>query len=164
MEKRDLYDRNKKLTGKFIYKGDKVPKDSYYAVVVIFIQNSEDSFLIQKRSAVKGGKWATTGGHPKAGETSITGLYTEVAEELGLDISNESNIELFKTIFDEDCFVDLYYLKKDINIDSLKLQEEEVSDVMWATKDEIETLIINNEFHNSHIKMYRDCLDYLNSK
>ena len=50
MEKRDLYDANRNLTGKTIYKGEKIPEGSYINVVLVFIQNYEGKFLIQKRS------------------------------------------------------------------------------------------------------------------
>ena len=106
MEKRDLYDENKKLTGETIYKGEKVPKGRYYITVVVWIQNEEDEFLIQKRVLKKDGKWSTTGGHPVSGETSKQGIFTEIKEELGLDLTNEE-ITLFKTIKTEDDFVDL---------------------------------------------------------
>ena len=60
MELRDLYDENKKLTGKTILKGERVPKGMYYITVVIFIQNIKGEFLIQKRVLSKDGKWAIT--------------------------------------------------------------------------------------------------------
>lgn len=46
----------------------------------MFIQNSAGKFLIQKRSEEKNGKFATMGGHPKSGESSIEGILTEVEE------------------------------------------------------------------------------------
>ena len=48
MEKRDLYDKNRNLIGKTIYKGESVPEGSYIIVVLIYIQNSKGEFLIQK--------------------------------------------------------------------------------------------------------------------
>lgn len=59
MELRDLYDENKELTGETIYKGQDVPKGRYYITVVVFIQNSKNEFLIQKRVKKKDVKWAT---------------------------------------------------------------------------------------------------------
>mgnify|MGYP000735637883 FL=1 len=59
MKLRDLYDENKELTGETIYKGQDVPKGRYYITVVVFIQNSKNEFLIQKRVKKKDGKWAT---------------------------------------------------------------------------------------------------------
>ena len=76
MEKRDLYDENKKLTGKTIFKDEETPENYYILVVVLLLQNDKDEFLIQKRSPEKGGEWAFTGGHPKAGESSLEGMYT----------------------------------------------------------------------------------------
>ena len=48
MEKRDLYDSNRNLTGETIYKGEQTPDGKFIVVVLIFIQNSEGKFLIQK--------------------------------------------------------------------------------------------------------------------
>jgi len=163
MEKRDLYDENKKLTGETIYKGDPVPKGRYYITVVIFIQNREGNFLIQKRVAKKDGKWATTGGHPVSGESSKQGIITEIKEELGISVNNE-NIQLFKTKKTEDDFVDLYYLKEDIDISSVELQEEEVEQAKWASIDEINKMIRNKEFSESHTEFFKYCLDFLNNE
>ena len=41
MEKRDLYDKNRNLIGKTIYKGESVPEGSYIIVVLMDIQNLE---------------------------------------------------------------------------------------------------------------------------
>lgn len=46
MEKRDLYDINRKLTGKTIYKDEEVPDGNYILVVLAFIKNSKNEFLI----------------------------------------------------------------------------------------------------------------------
>ena len=53
MEKRDLYDINRNLTGETIFKDEKTPKDRYILVVLVFIQNSKGDFLIQKRRNVR---------------------------------------------------------------------------------------------------------------
>ncbi|MBO6243048.1 MAG: NUDIX domain-containing protein [Clostridia bacterium] len=163
MEKRDLYDENKKLTGETIFKGETIPKGRYYITVVIFIQNEEGKFLIQKRVKEKDGKWATTGGHPVSGESSKQGIITEIKEELGIDVENE-NIQLFKTIKTEDDFVDLYYLKENVNIENIVVQQEEVEKAKWASIEEIKEMIQNNEFSKNHTKFFIMCLDFLNKK
>ena len=162
MELRDLYDENKKLTGEKIYKGQDVPKGCYYITVVVFIQNSKNEFLLQKRVKKKDGKWATTGGHPVSGETSRQGIITEIKEELGIDILEE-NIKLFKTIKTEDDFVDIYYLKEDIDINKIRIQKEEVSAVKWATINDIEKMIEEGECSESHREFFEDCIKYLNA-
>ena len=80
MEYRDLYDKNRNLTGEKIKKGYLVPKGRYYVTVAVWIQNSNNEFLIQVNK--KYNKWTTTGGHPKSGESSIDGIVTEIKEEL----------------------------------------------------------------------------------
>ena len=163
MEKRDLYDENKKLTGETIFKGEPIPKGRYYITVAIFIQNESGKFLIQKRVVKKDGKWATTGGHPVSGESSKQGIITEIKEELGIDVKSK-NIQLFKTIKTEDDFVDLYYLKENVNIKNVLVQQEEVEKVKWASIEEIKDMIQNNEFSESHTEFFMMCLDFLNEK
>lgn len=158
MEYRDLYDENKQLTGEKILKGDDVPKGRYYITVAVFIENSKNEFLLQINK--KFNMWTTTGGHPKSGESSLEGIVIEVKEELGVDV-DASKFELFKTIKTEDDFVDLYYLKEDIDLSSVEMQEEEVANVGWFSRDAIEDLIKEDKFLPPHIEFYRDCLNYL---
>ena len=158
MEYRDLYDENKQLTGEKILKGDDVPKGRYYITVAVFIENSKNEFLLQINK--KYDMWTTTGGHPKSGESSLDGIVIEVKEELGVDVE-ASKFELFKTIKTEDDFVDLYYLKEDIDLSNVEMQEEEVANVGWFSRDAIEQLIKEDKFLPPHIEFYRDCLNYL---
>ena len=163
MELRDLYDENRNKTGEVISKNAPIPKGRYYLTVMVFIENSKGQFLLQQRSKEKGGQWATTGGHPKSGETSLQGLCTEIKEELGLDIKSNEPI-LYKTIRTEDDFLDLYYLKKDIDINSIVMQKEEVQNVAWFTKNEIKKMIKNGTFFKWHIEEYKSCLEFLNKQ
>lgn len=163
MELRDLYDENRNKTGEVISKYDTVPLGRYYITVMIFIENFKGEFLLQQRSPQRGGQWATTGGHPKSGESSIEGLCTEIKEEIGVDV-NQDEPKLFKTIKTEDDFLDLYYLKKDIDINSIKMQKEEVQNVAWFSKDRINEMIADGTFFKWHINEYKSCLEYLENK
>jgi len=160
MEYRDLYDENRNLIGRRIRKTDKVPAGCYYNTVAVYIQNNKGDFLIQKRSPIKGGQWATTGGHPKSGEDSINGLCTEVKEEIGIDI-DKAKLKLVKTIKTEDDFFDLYYINMEVDLTNIVMQEAEVSDVKWATADEIRNMINNGTYKSSHGLMFEDCMKYL---
>ena len=164
MEQRDLYDINRKLTGKTIYKGDSIPENNYIIVVLVFIQNSEGKFLIQKRSKIKNGKYATTGGHPKSGENSIQGVISEVKEEIGLELKPD-DIQLYYTgrSDSERVFWDDYYIKMDIeDINNLTLQKEEVESVSWLSIDEINSLMENNKFFENHYEEFEILLNWLN--
>ena len=164
MEKRDLYDINRKLTGETIFKDENIPKDRYIVVVLVFIQNSEGKFLIQKRSELKNGKYATTGGHPKSGEDSIQGIITEVKEEIGIDIKKQDLQLYFQGRNDkEGVFWDDYYIKIDVpNIEKLELQEEEVDSVYWFSEAEIKTLMIEDKFAKNHYEEFEILLKWLN--
>ena len=162
IEFRDLYDINCNLTGEKIQKGQAVPDGRYYLTVLVFIENDKNEILLQKRSVRKGGKWAATGGHPKSGESSLDGMVTEIKEELGVDVKKD-DLKLFKTIVSDDDFLYLYYLKENINIDEIILQEDEVSDVQWFTQDEIETLIKNGEFFKYNLTEYDYFIEYKNT-
>ena len=163
MEKRDLYDENRKLTGKTIYKGEEIPKGSYIVVVLVFIQNSEGKFLIQKRSERKNGLYATTGGHPKSGEDSVQGIITEVKEEIGIDL-NPEDLQLYYggRSEEERVFWDDYYVKMDVpHIENLELKEEEVASLHWFTKDEIIDLMKNDLFFKNHFEEFEILLDWI---
>ncbi len=165
LERRDLYDENRKLTGETIFKGEEIPEGKYIVVVLIFIQNSEGNFLIQKRSERKNGKYATTGGHPKSGEDSVQGIITEVKEEIGLDIKPQ-DIQLYYggKSKSEKVFWDDYYIKMDVpDIDKLKLQEEEVASVHWFSADEIKKLMKEDRFFKNHYEEFEILLDWLNN-
>lgn len=157
MEYRDLYDANRVFTGKTISKHETVPQGFYYTTVMVFIQNDRGEILLQKRSVEKGGQWATTGGHPKAGETSVVGMQSEIKEELGIDVE-PAELTLYDTIMTEDDFVDFYYLKKNIDLQDIKIQKEEVQDVAWFTIAEIETMIRQGDFFKYHIDAYKKFL------
>jgi len=166
MERRDLYDENRKLTGNTILKGEKIPEGEYIVVVLVFIQNSEGKFLIQKRSDRKNGKFATTGGHPKSGESSIQGIITEVEEEIGLKLNSE-DLELYFSGKSEKerVFWDDYYIKMDIqDIKQLKLQEEEVSSLEWFSEDEIINLMQQDKFFKNHYEEFEILRKWLNNK
>ena len=161
MEFRDLYDANKNVTGKTFMKGEQIPDGYFYLIVAIFIENSKGEFLLQKRVERKGGQWSTTSGHPKAGENSLEGILEEAREELGIDLSNEK-LELFETWVNKDQFFDIYYLKKDITLDEITTQEEEVDGVKWASIEEIERLNKQGMIEPKHYIMFKKCLEYLN--
>lgn len=158
----DLYDENKKLTDKKLFreKGFKltVPKGYYNIVVLAFIKNSKDEFLLQKISKNKGSMWAVTGGHVKSGETSLECVINEIKEELGIFI-NENDIHLFKTYKYETAFKDVYYIEKDIDVKNLNYEKDEVEYAEYFTVDEINQLIENGEFRKTNIDAFLDIVN-----
>ena len=160
MEIRDLYDVHKNLTGKTFVKGEQVPVGYYYLIVAIVIENSKGEFLIQKRVPRKGGRWALTAGHPKSGENSFEGICSETLEELGIDISNDNPL-LIDTWINNDQIFDIYYLKKDIDLADIVIQEEELSEVKWFSMDKLKEMVDKKELNDNQISCFTKVVDYL---
>ena len=158
MEYLDIYKEKKEKLNKKVKRGDKILANEHILVSVIFIENSEGKFLIQKTSKEKGEKYATTGGHVLSGENSKEAIIREVKEELGLDISNEDIIHIGDLLFGIP-FGEIYYLKKDLDITKLKLQQEEVEKVEYLSKNEILKLIENDKITKSHGLMFKKLLE-----
>ena len=92
MELLDVYDNNGNVTGKTIIRGDKnavLNDNEHIAVAVIFIENENGEFLIQKTSQEKGGLFSSTGGHVDSGETPLVTIKREVKEELAYNVDND---------------------------------------------------------------------------
>ena len=155
IEYRELIDEERKSTGKKILKGERIPKGKYIVAVVVFMYNAKKrKWLMQKRSKVKGSKWATTSGHPKFGESSIDGMITEIEEEIGIKVEKEE-LTLVTTQRRKDKFVDIYYMEKDIDIESIKLQKEEVSDVKYLTDRDVEKFYEAGKFKKTHYEYFK---------
>lgn len=161
-ELRDLYDINSNKTNKTYRKGDLIPEGYYPMVVMVVIKNSNGEFLMQKRVESKGGDWGVTGGHPKSGETPIEGIITEVKEELGLDFSKENFIEYDSGCDGKDCYK-MYFVTKDININDITIQQEELSEVRWFTMDELKGMVNSGELNEDQIACFNKVCNYLNN-
>jgi 8-oxo-dGTP pyrophosphatase MutT (NUDIX family) len=159
-ELRDLYDINSNKTNKTYRKGDLIPEGYYPMVVMVVIRNSNGEFLMQKRVESKGGDWGVTGGHPKSGETPIEGIITEVKEELGLDFSKENFIEYDSGCDGKDCYK-MYFVTKDININDITIQQEELSEVRWFTMDELKGMVNSGELNEDQIACFNKVCNYL---
>ena len=131
-------------------------------VVMAVIRNSNGEFLMQKRVESKGGDWGETGGHPKSGETPIEGIITEVKEELGLDFSKENFIEYDSGCDGKDCYK-MYFVTKDININDITIQQEELSEVRWFTMDELKGMVNSGELNEDQIACFNKVCNYLNN-
>ena len=162
-ELRDLYDINSERTGKTCYKGDSIPEGYYPMVVMVVIRNSKGEFLMQKRVPSKGGDWGVTGGHPKSGETPLQGIVTEVKEELGLDFSNENFIEYDSGCDGKDCYK-MYFVNKDVNLQDIKIQEEELSEVRWFSMEELKHMVTTNKLNENQMACFNKVVNYIENK
>ena len=159
-ELRDLYDINSERTGKTYYKGDSIPEGYYPMVVMAVIRNSKGEFLMQKRVESKGGDWGVTGGHPKAGETPIEGIITEVKEELGLFFSKD-DFTLYDSGCDgKDCYK-MYLVNKDIDLNDITIEEEELTEVRWFSMEELDNMVSTGELNEDQVSCFKKVCEYI---
>ena len=159
-ELRDLYDINSNKTNKTYRKGEIIPTGYYPMVVMVVIRNSKGEFLMQKRVKSKGGDWGVTGGHPKSGETPLEGIVTEVKEELGLNFRQEEFIEYDSGCDGKDCYK-MYFITKDIDIEDIKIQKEELSEVRWFSIEELNNMVKTKELNEDQISCFIKVCNFL---
>lgn len=144
----DVYDGNKVKTGKTINRNDKdkLSENEYTLSVHCWIVNSKNEILITQRNLNlnRGGMWEDTHGGVKTGETSLEGMERELKEELGLNIEANELI-LVKTLKRKNVFRDCYIVFKDIWVDSINFNDNEVMDCKFVSIEEFKEIIKKGE-------------------
>lgn len=124
--------------------------DEFRVVVHICIFNSQGQLLIQQRSMQKDafpGKWdVSAAGGVAAGETSRQSAEREVWEELGYKL-DLTGVRPSMTVNYDGGFDDFFLVvRDDLNLETLTLQEEEVSAARWATQEDVLSMLETDEF------------------
>ena len=166
LELLDVYDSLGNKTGRVVERGNKdeiFGEDEHIAVAIIYIENDKGEFLIQKTSKEKGGHYSSTGGHINHGEDAYSTIVREVKEELGVDISNDNIISLGHICVDFPVRF-MFYLKKNINLNDIVLQKDEVESVSYISVDKIKDLLDEGLMNKGHYKVLEKVLDYKKEK
>ena len=141
MELWDIYDENKKPTGRTMKRNDWRLKDGEYHLTVLgVVARPDGTFLITKRVMSKAwapGWWEVSGGAAK--------------EETGLDVQSAEGGYLFTYKREnpgegDNYFVDVYRFVMDIKDADLKLQKEETDGYMFATPEQIKAFAAEGKF------------------
>ena len=162
MEYWDIYDRDKKPTGRTMKRNDWCLKDGEYHLTVLgVVARPDHKFLITKRVMTKAwapGCWEVSGGAAQAGEESREAVLREVKEETGLDARDADGGYLFTYKREnpgegDNYFVDVYRFIMDVKDEDLHLQEAETDGYMFATLEEIKAFAAEDKFlHYDSIK------------
>lgn len=165
MEFWDILDEQGNKTGKVIER-DKFPMQYAHLGADLWIINSKNEILIQKRSAKKKyspNVWGMTGGSVIAGEESIDTIVREVKEELGIEVHKKDLILIKKYRVKHKetppVFLDTYLVKMNININDITIQEEELSKVKWASWEEVQNIWDNKQFFEFRWEAVKDLLN-----
>lgn len=149
MELWNVLDQYRHLTERIHERGQEMQAGDYHLVVHVWIINDQGQFLIQKRQPWKkgwSGMWdCAAAGSAILGDSSEQAAVREVKEELGIELDLNSGEKLFTVKFS--CgFDDVWFVRQNVEIETLCLQEEEVADAKWVTTHEIEEMVANGEF------------------
>ena len=147
MEMWDIYDKDKKRTGKLMKRNDwNMKPGEFHLTVIGIVQDLEGRFLVTRRNLDKewaAGWWELPGGGVNSGEDSKDAIIREIKEEVGIDVTNAKggHIYTYKNESPKEknnYFVDVYNFVLDFKASDIKVQEEEVLEFNIATFEEIQ--------------------------
>lgn len=155
MELWDIYDRDKKKTGRTMKRNDwNMKPGEFHLTVLGVIRHTDGRYLITKRVMTKAwapGCWEVSGGAAQAGEDSLTAVKREILEETGIDVSSFDGGYVFSYQREnpeekDNYFVDIYRFTGDFTEADIKMQEGETDGYMLATAEEIRALGEQDKF------------------
>lgn len=146
MELNDIYDVNRRLTGRTHVRGTPWKKGEYGLVVCVWVYDGKGKVLLTRRAPEKSGagSWENSGGAAQAGENSLQAIVRELREETGIEAKPEE-FELLCTDRDKICHYDFYCLCRELPVEEIKLQPGETDDAKWATFAQVHQMIANKE-------------------
>lgn len=158
----DLYDSNGKLLPQKAIRDNRLKPNQFHLVTSLWIKNSKNEYLVSIRSSQKNGAgmYETVAGSAKLGDSSVTSVIREAEEEIGISISKDE-LCFIERIYNPDSYAsnifDIYMIKKDIEIKDLVFQKEEVASASWKSFEEVNELLLGNNFFKAEI--YRKIID-----
>lgn len=166
----DLIDEKGNVLG-VVERGKAHKAGLLHRVVHVWVLNSKNEVLLQKRSPNKNefpNVWdVAVGGHVRSGQKSLQTAQRETEEELGLDLK-EDDFEFAFSFVDSmtykdltiNDFVDVYIVRKDVDLKRLQLQKEEVGTVKWMPLTEFFACCMGDNFC-PHKKGYEKLKEFL---
>ena len=155
MERWDLYDQNRQLTGREIVRGEKIPKRFYHLTIHAWIRNSQGQYLISQHSANRPTfplMWECVGGSVIKGENSLHGAIREIQEEVGLTLSPNDGRMIASVVgrtvngVKIPDILDIWLFNYDGPVTLKLATTHEVAQVSWMTKKRIKYLFDSGKF------------------
>ena len=156
MELWDIYDAQRRPTGRTHARGAPMRRGEYHINVFVWIFNSAGELLLTKRSPEKESYpnlWETTGGAVLAGETSRQAIVRELREETGLCAAPEEFVFL-DSVRGKTWFSDTYALRRDAPLSQIVLQPGETCDARWVTRAAFERMIAAGEVAQPDVQRF----------
>ena len=178
MEYIDVLDENGNKTGIVKSRADAHRDGDWHKVAFVFVVNDKGEIILQKRSPEKQtnpNKWtASASGHLSSGDSDIEGALRELEEEIGVK-ATEDELQYLCTVKYQSSdiernlkishIINVYLLFKNIKIEELVLQDEEVSEAKYVYFKDFEKMInTDSEDIVKHNLIYPKVLQALHEK
>ena len=146
MEWNDIYDENRKLTGRVHKRGTPWKNGEYGLVVCVWVHDGHGKLLLTRRAKGKSfaGTWENSGGAAKAGEDSLTAVVRELYEETGI-LAQKEAFEFLGSDRDRNNYFDHYCLKDATPLDKIVLLPGETDAAKWVTFWQVHQMIENKQ-------------------
>ncbi len=168
----DVLDENGIKTGKVATRNQVHSKGLWHRIVVVAVIDENGHILMQQRAKTvetNPFKWdVTSAGHIQAGQTSKDAAIRELLEEVGIEVKEDDlnylltykNKKILENYLDNQ-FYDCYLVKiKNIDMNKIKMQKEEVSQVKMCNVNEVKEMIKNDQVIIRN-ELYSELLRYL---
>ena len=142
MEWNDIYDSNRRKTGRLHKRGTPWRSGEFGLVVCVWVYDGAGKVLLTRRAPEKtfAGTWENSGGAAKAGETSREAIARELFEETGIR-AEQDEFEFIGSDKDRCTFFDFYCLKRQTPIEAITLLPGETDGAMWVELPQIHEMI-----------------------
>ena len=143
----DVYDAQRRPTGRTHRRGDPMPVGDYHLIVHVWIVNGNGEFFITQRAPTKGWPlfWETPGGSATAGEDSLTAALREAQEETGVTLLPENGQCVF-SLPREDNFCDVWLFRHEVSTAQFVPQPGETIAAMLANAAKIREMTRAGQF------------------
>ena len=147
MELWDIYDRQRRTTGRFHVRGTPMGRGEYHLTAFVWVFNRQRELLL-----------TATGGAALVGETSLQTVRRELREETGIE-ADEADFHLVRSFREHSTFSDVYFLFHDIPLSALHLQPGETTEARWVSKAGLEALVASGEVAQPDVRRLRQLRD-----
>ena len=115
-------------------------KNLYKKVVIVFLHNNFESYLLQlrdfKKTIIYPGHWGAVGGAVEDGESPRLALNRELIEEIGY---SPDTFSIFREVYKDNDQLHIYMFYSKMSVPASRLRLMEGTDLGMFTKEEILT-------------------------